>query len=128
MTLEEQLISVNHSIELLQKNKIEIEDQLMAQAKTFKERLKAWHGASNRVDEPWILDKTEYPKLRKYINQLELNRYSYYSIDDMFEDDIHMLLNPENLAEYEYFRASPEVIECLEEAIEKKLASFHYDW
>jgi hypothetical protein len=71
----------------------------------------------------WIPSKSEYPALREYIKDRELNRYQTYDLRDHFEYEIGCIIEGENL---EY--VSDTIRKALEEAVENNLHSFRMDW
>lgn len=120
MTLEQELEDLKSEISKLFQRKAEVEKKLMESATDFKTKLRLWINSTNKDECPWIPDEDDYPKLASYIEDMDLDRYRTYDIYDFFEDRINCYLEDDEI--------DPNFLEVLEEAVEKNLGSFTYDW
>lgn len=94
---------------------------LRGDAKTFKEKLKIWADTEDYVSVDWAPDDDEYPKLAKYLEEKDLNRHKKYDLVEYFDRVIGDYLEKD-------IELEPKIREILEEAVEKNLRVFTFDW
>ena len=129
-TIIEQINDIDSEIGDLQTKKALLVQKL-SKSDSFVERLRAWSIDEDRINYRSLIDKKEHPKLRGYYDEhRDMNRYRTYFIEDDFEDELYTILD----SEYDWQNPDSEFyipqykIDCLEEAIKTKLASFICDW
>ena len=91
-------------------------------ATTFEERLKVWYESDNGIKLDWVPSKGEYPHLREYLNEHDLDRYREYDLREWFEDDIICIQegNLDLIGELN--------LNAIKECVEKNVHSFTFDW
>lgn len=121
--MTEEIIKLRAQREEITQKIAELEKTELEKASTFEKKLDIWANAEDGVHMHFIPSEREYPALRKYINDRELNRYQTYDLRDHFEYEIGCIIEDENLED-----VSDTIRKALEEAVENNLHSFRMDW
>jgi L-rhamnose mutarotase len=128
-TILSQISAIDEKIAELQTQRNELAMQLNSEASTFTERVSAWQTRTDKEHLRYIPSEREYPKLRKYMDEcLDVSRHQTVDIEEYLEDEIYMIINPENLEEYRTYSPKEIVREMLEEVIKHGIGSFTIDW
>ena len=131
--LNKRLGEINIQISKLEKERFEIQNQLMELSDNFIEKFKIWYNSNQGGEYPYIPPRDEYPLLRKLINNRDFDRYREYTIDDVIgEENLFVFLEYEEaISEYGDSDVDDIIIKykpVIEEMMKGNIKSFTYDW
>jgi hypothetical protein len=123
---------IDKEISTLEKQKSKLEKQLINQAKSPIEKFKIWWESNADTDEEdYLPDRSEFPKLREYMDELGHDWYRYQSTDiSDFMDEAFAFAFYGEKNEYWEWKEEDKIKfqEIGYEIMKGKLKSFKYDW
>jgi hypothetical protein len=123
--------SLNTQILDLTSKRDSLQKTLLNSVNSIEEKFRIWyHGDDSTKNEyEWLIDKKEFPNLRKLYDNWDLHRYeTYYVLEDLC-DYFDPILYPED---YEDENISEEdrrkALDLAEEVMNNNIMSFKCDW
>ena len=131
--LKKRLSEISIEISKLETEKYKIENQLIELSDNFIDKFKIWYSSGQGGDYDFLPPRNQFPLLRKFVDDRELNRYQSYTIEDVIGDDImYVFLDYENAVKsYGDIDCDRIIIKykpIIDEVMEGKLKSFTCDW
>ena len=128
--LRRKLEEIEKQIRDLEMEKSQIELEIIEKSNSLEDKFYAWAGSSIGKVESYYPQFSEYPKLNKYIERCEFNRYSTIDLIDYFDEDFYYAFQElEQTCSKRYtLERRQQIQEVAEEMMVKNIRGFKCDW
>ena len=132
--LKTKLQEIEKQIRDLQMEKVQLELEIIENCNSLGEKFYAWAGSSMGSISPYYPQFDEYPKLNKYIERCEFNRYSTIDLIDYLDEDFYYAFQASQeelekpLGGKYTIQKCQQIREVAEEMMIKNIKGFECDW
>ena len=137
MNKQDRITEINEEIAKLKLEKSNLESELMNEAPDFKTKFQIWLDSEDKEYQSYLPREENYPKLRPYIEDWDMDRHRTYDLAEYMEEDFYyaIFISDEEFEladdwiKKRYTEAKrKQIIEVAQEIMENNLGSFTCDW